>query len=59
MKDLFFYYKFTILRKGDVHSAAVPAIIRDLNHIPMGALKYKFSIAVLKELVGKISADEL
>ncbi|MCG7985393.1 MAG: hypothetical protein JAY90_21965 [Candidatus Thiodiazotropha lotti] len=50
MNDLAFHYKYSILEAGGVHSPAVPEIIRQLNRMPMGALKYVFPIEALKAL---------
>jgi hypothetical protein len=47
MNDLAFHYKYYILSEGGVHSPAVPAIIQQLNRIPMGALEYVFPIEAL------------
>jgi hypothetical protein len=44
MNDLAFHYKYSILEAGGVHSPAIPGIIRRLNRMPMGALKYVFPI---------------
>ena len=48
MNDLAFHYKFSIQEAGGVHSPAVPEIIRRLNRMPMGALKYVFPIEALR-----------
>jgi hypothetical protein len=50
MNDLAFHYKYSILESGGVHSPAVPEIIRRLNRMPMGALKYVFPIEALNAL---------
>ena len=50
MNDLAFHYKHHILSEGGVHSAGIPGIIHKLNHMPMGAIGYKYSIEALKEL---------
>ncbi|MGD8590929.1 MAG: hypothetical protein PVG22_19055 [Chromatiales bacterium] len=50
MNDLAFHYKYSIQESGGVHSPAVPGIIRRLNRMPMGALKYVFPIEALKAL---------
>ena len=52
MNDLAFHYKLHILNVGGVCSAEVPSIIKQLNHMPMGALKYAFPIEELKVLYG-------
>lgn len=50
MNDLAFHYKYSIMEAGGVHSLAVPGIIRRLNRMPMGALKYVFPIEALRAL---------
>ncbi|MCH8069036.1 MAG: hypothetical protein IID16_07215 [Candidatus Marinimicrobia bacterium] len=50
MNDLAFHYKYHIQSEGGVHSYAVPSIIKKLNHMPMGALEYVFSIEALKSV---------
>ncbi len=50
MNDLAFHYKYSIQEEGGVHSPAVPGIIRRLNRMPMGALKYVFPIEALRAL---------
>ena len=50
MNDLAFHYKYSIQEAGGVHSPAVPGIIRRLNRMPMGVLKYVFPIEALKAL---------
>jgi len=50
MNDLAFHYKYSIQEAGGVHSPAVPGIIRRLNRMPMGALKYVFPVEALKAL---------
>lgn len=50
MNDLAFHYKHHILSSGGVHSADVPDIIHKLNHMPMGAIEYKYAIDALNEL---------
>ena len=50
MNDLVFHYKYSIQEAGGVYSPAVPEIIRRLNRIPMGALKYVFPIEALRAL---------
>jgi hypothetical protein len=47
MNDLAFHYKYYILSEGGVNSPAVPAIIQQLNRIPMGALEKVFPIKAL------------
>ena len=50
MNDLAFHYKFYILEEGGTHSHTVPSIIRKLNQIPMGAIKYAYPIDVLRAM---------
>jgi hypothetical protein len=50
MNDLAFHYKYSILEAGGVHSPAVPGIIRRLNRMPMGSLKYVFPIEALRAM---------
>ena len=50
MNDLAFHYKYHILSEGGVHSSAIPSIIKKLNHMPMGAIEYKYSIEALKAM---------
>jgi hypothetical protein len=53
VNDLAFHYKYHIRSEGGVHSSAVPSIIKKLNRLPMGALKYMYSIEALKTLCEK------
>lgn len=48
MNDLAFHYKYSILESGGVHSPAVPGIIRQLNRMPISAIKEVFPIDALK-----------
>jgi hypothetical protein len=50
MNELAFHYKYSIQEAGGVHSPAVPEIIRQLNRLPMGAIKHVFPIEALKAL---------
>ncbi|MFQ5470191.1 MAG: hypothetical protein ACE5EH_07775 [Gammaproteobacteria bacterium] len=50
MNDLAFHYKYHILEAGGVHSPAVPEIIRKLNRMPMGAIKYTYPIEELRAM---------
>mgnify|MGYP006935317528 CR=1 FL=1 len=50
MNDLAFHYKYHIQSE---YNDTVPDIIKRLNEMPMGALRYKFPIDVLKDVVGK------
>lgn len=52
MNDFVFHYRLHVLSVGGVHSAEVPSIIRRLNRMPMGALKYAFPIEELQALYG-------
>jgi len=49
MNDLAFHYKVNIEDKGSIHTHEIPNIIKRLNHMPMGALKYAYAIDALKE----------
>lgn len=48
MNELAFHYKYNILEVGGVHNPAVPGIIRQLNRIPMRAIKEVFPIEALR-----------
>jgi hypothetical protein len=48
MNDLAFHYKHHILSEGGIFSALIPIIINKLNHMPMGAIGYKFASEELK-----------
>lgn len=50
MNDLAFHYKFLIQEAGSVYSHLVPGIIKQLNRMPMGPLKYRYPIEALKAL---------
>ena len=50
MNDLAFHYKYRIQAAGGIHSHLVPSIISQLNHMPMGAIGYRYPIDALKEL---------
>lgn len=50
MNDLAFHYEHHILSEGGIHSHAIPGIISKLNHMPMGAIEYAYSIDALKKL---------
>ena len=50
MNDLAFHYKYSTQKVGGVQSSAAPEIIRQLNRMPMGALKYMFPIKALMVL---------
>lgn len=52
MNDLAFHYKYKVLSGGGAHSYQVPAIIRELNRMPMGAIGHQYSIEALKSLFG-------
>jgi flavorubredoxin len=57
MNDLAFHYKYYIQAEGGVHSSSLPSIIKKLNRMPMGALKYKLPIEALKELYAHNNAN--
>ena len=48
MNDLAFHYKYSIQEAGGVHSPALPGFIRQLNRMPMSAIKEVFPIEALK-----------
>jgi hypothetical protein len=50
--DLAFHYKYSILEAGGVHSWRVPAIIRQLNRMPLQAIAFKFPIEELANRCG-------
>jgi len=50
MNDLAFHYKYHILEAGGVHSYAVPSIIKNLNHMPMGAIDYAYPIDLIRAM---------
>ena len=50
MNDLAFHYKYHILEAGGVHSPAVPGTIRQLNRMPMHAIKEVFPIEALRAM---------
>ncbi len=50
--DLAFHYKYSILDAGGVHSWKVPEIIRQLNRMPLKAIKYAFPIEEIRNLYG-------
>ena len=50
--DIAFHYKYRIVDAGGIHSPQVPRIIRDLNRMPMQAIKYTFPIEELAHLYG-------
>ena len=51
MNDISSIYKYHILSEGGVHSPAVPAIIRQLNRMPLSAIGYGCGIKKLRELL--------
>ncbi len=53
LNDLAFHYKHRIESEGGIHSYAIPGIINQLNHMPMGALEYVFPIEALKNTFKK------
>ncbi len=50
MNDLAYHYKYNILEAGGVHSSSVPSIISQLNHMPMGAIEYRYPIDAIKAM---------
>ena len=52
MNDLAFHYKHHILSEGGIYYANVSRIVHELNHMPMGAIDYNYSIDALMKLYG-------
>lgn len=50
--DIALHYKYRILDAGGIHGWQVPGIIRELNRMPLQAIKYKFPIEELAHLYG-------
>ena len=50
MNDLAFHYKHHILCEGGIFNALIPVIINKLNHMPMGAISYKYASDELKSI---------
>jgi len=50
MNDLAFHYKHHILSEGGIFNALIPVIINKLNHMPMGAISYKYASDELKSM---------
>ena len=48
MNDLAWHYKYHLTEDGEDF---LPHIIRKLNRMPMGAIKYAYSIEVLRQVV--------
>lgn len=48
--DIAFHYKYRTLRAGGARSPRIPQIIRELNRMPLQAIKYKFPIDELTHL---------
>lgn len=53
MNDLTFHYRYGITRAGGIHSAQVPAIIKQLNRTPMSAIEYVYPIEALRAALGE------
>ncbi len=51
MNDIAKMYHYHILSEGGVHSPAVPAIIRQLNRMPLSAIGYGYAIEKLRALL--------
>lgn len=49
INDLAFHYKYLIQTEGGINSPVIPEIISKLNHMPMGAIDYKYSIVALRD----------
>jgi len=54
MNDLAFHYKIRISDEGGIHSHKVPEIIKQLNRMPMGTIKYKYPVELLKTVCEEI-----
>lgn len=52
MNDLVQNYKYRILSQGGLHSCDFRSIIKEMNQMPMGALKYEYPIEILRALCG-------
>jgi hypothetical protein len=50
MNDLAYHYKYNIMEAGGVHSSSVPSIISRLNHMPMGAIEYRYPINAIQAM---------
>ena len=50
--DLAYHYKLHIMNSGGTHSWRVPEIIRQLNRMPLQAIKFKFPIDEIRALYG-------
>ena len=50
--DIAYNYKWSILEAGGVHSPRVPAIIRQMNRMPLQAIDFKFPIVEMSNLYG-------
>lgn len=47
--EIAFHYRYAIADSGGVHSVRVPAIIKQLNRLPLNALKFTFPIEAFKK----------
>jgi len=54
MNDLAYHCKVRISYEGGIHSHKVPEIIKQLNRMPMGTIKYKYPIESLKAVCEEI-----
>jgi len=51
MNDLAYHYEFQIMREGGIENIRILRLNKEINRIPMGALKYNFPIEALKNLL--------
>ena len=51
MNDLAYHYEFQIMREGGIENIRILHLNKEINRIPMGALKYNFPIEALKNLL--------
>ena len=53
VNDLAYHYRANIEDTGNIHTSELPNIIKQLNHMPMGALEYVFAIDQLQKHLQK------
>lgn len=51
MNDFAYHYEFQIMREGGIENIRIHHLNKEINRIPMGALKYKYPIEALKNLL--------
>ena len=54
MNDLAYHYEFQIMREGGIVNIRILHLNKEINRTPMGALKYRYPIDVLKNLLLKV-----